>query len=159
LRGDAQRLNRDALDYMVQSRPGGGFEYDVALSFAGEDRPYVERVAESLRDMGVRVFYDRFEEAQLWGVNLYDHLSEIYSKRARYTVMFVSRHYAAKVWTSHERQSAQARALQEHAAYILPARFDDTPVPGLASTVGYLSLQGREPASVADLVAQKLKRG
>lgn len=36
-----------------------GFEkYHVALSFAGEDRCYVDAVAAKLRDAGVKVFYD-----------------------------------------------------------------------------------------------------
>jgi hypothetical protein len=37
---------------------GGG--YHVALSFAGEDRGYVERVADQLVSDGVSVFYDKF---------------------------------------------------------------------------------------------------
>ena len=35
-------------------------EYDVALSFAGEDRAHAEALASSLRDNGARVFYDEF---------------------------------------------------------------------------------------------------
>lgn len=34
------------------------FEYDVALSFAGEDREFVEECAEILRSLNVNVFYD-----------------------------------------------------------------------------------------------------
>ena len=41
--------------------------YHVALSFAGEDRDYVEKVAIQLRAAGVEVFYDLFHEADLWG--------------------------------------------------------------------------------------------
>ena len=40
---------------MTPKRP----RYDIALSFAGEDREYVEAVAESLRVKSIRVFYDR----------------------------------------------------------------------------------------------------
>lgn len=36
------------------------FEFDVALSFAGEDRGYVHPIAERLRERGIRVFYDDF---------------------------------------------------------------------------------------------------
>ena len=53
-------------------------EFEIALSFAGEDRVFVDQVANLLRDSGVKVFYDLFEEANLWGKNLYDYLSEIY---------------------------------------------------------------------------------
>jgi hypothetical protein len=132
--------------------------YDVALSFAGEDREYVERVAQGLREFGVSVFYDRFEEARLWGEDLYVHLSDVYAS-ARYTVMFVSEHYAAKVWPNRERQAAQARALQERAASILPARFDDTEVPGLLPTVGYVDIRHKTPEQLITLILEKLGRG
>ena len=39
-------------------------EFDIALSFAGEDRKYVDQVANLLRNSGVKVFYDLFEEAR-----------------------------------------------------------------------------------------------
>ncbi len=32
------------------------YNYDVALSFAGEDRAYVKKVAEILFEIGIRVF-------------------------------------------------------------------------------------------------------
>jgi len=51
---------------------------------------------------------------------------EIYSKRARFCVMFVSRDYLDREWTNHERQSAQERMLREKGKeYILPVRVDD----------------------------------
>lgn len=49
-------------------------EYDVALSFAGEDRDYAGQVAEQLVELGVTVFYDRFEQVNLWGKDLAEHL-------------------------------------------------------------------------------------
>jgi hypothetical protein len=130
--------------------------YDVALSFAGEDREYVEKVAEILRARGVKVFYDKFEKAELWGKNLIEHLAEIYQKRSRFVVMFISKHYVEKAWPKHERQNAQARALVAKEEYILPARFDDTEVPGMTSTVGYIALQGMTPEDFATLVQTKL---
>lgn len=131
-------------------------DYDIALSFAGEERDYVDRVANLLKERGVRVFYDLFEEANLWGKDLYIHLSEVYLKRARFTVMFISKAYADKLWTNHERKSAQARAFQEAQEYILPARFDDTDIPGVLPTVGYVSLKGRSPEDLVSLITKKL---
>jgi hypothetical protein len=87
-------------------------KYEAALSFAGEDRAYVQMVADGLVARGVSVFYDAFEQADLWGKNLYDHLTEVYQRSARYTVVFISKHYRDKVWTNHERRAAQARALK-----------------------------------------------
>lgn len=131
-------------------------DFDIALSFAGEDRPYVDAVAHALRDRGVKVFYDQFEEADLWGKDLYAHLSDIYQRRARFTVMFISEAYNRKLWTNHERRAAQAKAFQEAQEYILPARFDDTEIPGVLPTVGYVSLKNRTAENLASLISKKL---
>src|SRR5947208_10369623 len=117
------------------------FEYDVAISFAGEDRAIVEQLANLLKAEGLSVFYDNWNKADLWGRDLYQHLDEVYSKKARFCVMFLSAEYAAKAWTNHELKSAQARAFQENEEYILPVRFDDTVIPGIRETVGYLDLR------------------
>ena len=81
-------------------------EYDVALSFAGEDRDYVEKVAGALKNAGIKVFYDQYEQIGLWGKDLYTHLRAVYQEKARYTVMFISHSYTQKLWTNHERESA-----------------------------------------------------
>jgi len=113
-------------------------------------------VAAELIERGIRVFYDKHEEATLWGKDLYEHLDYIYRKAARFSVLFVSRYYAAKVWANHERRSMQERALLENEEYILPARFDSTEVPGLRGTVGYVSLKSRSPKQLAALIDKKL---
>ncbi|MFC0527870.1 toll/interleukin-1 receptor domain-containing protein [Phytohabitans kaempferiae] len=132
------------------------FEFDVALSFAGEDRKYVERVAQALMCDGVRVFYDEFEQTRLWGEDLVGYLDDVYRNKSRYAVAFVSKHYAAKMWTSHERRSAQARALLERAAYLLPVRLDDAPMPGLPPTIGYLDGRTHDSARIAEFIKEKL---
>jgi hypothetical protein len=132
------------------------FAYDVAISFAGEQRVQAEAIAACLWTAGIRVFYDRYEEADLWGKDLYEHLSDIYQKKARYCLMLVSAAYAAKVWTSHERKSAQARALSQRAEYILPVRFDETEIPGLHSTVGYLRFDEHGVEGICALLRKKL---
>jgi hypothetical protein len=131
--------------------------YDIALSFAGENRDYVEEVANGLKAAGVNVFYDRFETAKLWGKNLIDHLANVY-QNSRYVVMFVSKEYVEKAWTTHERTHAQDRALFAQEEYILPARFDDTPVPGMTSTVAFQDLRHTTPQQLVDLILTKLQR-
>ena len=116
-------------------------KYDVALSFAGEDRRYAKELADLLEADGYSCFYDENERANLWGKDLYKHLSSVYKDQARYCVMFLSENYAQKLWTNQERKSAQARAFQESREYILPVRLDDTEIPGILSTVSYLDLR------------------
>lgn len=132
------------------------WKYDVALSFAGEQRSYVEKVANFLKDSGVRVFFDDFETVDLWGKNLYDHLDVIYSKSSRYCVLFASEDYERKVWTDHERQSAQERAIKEKGEYILPVRFDETKIPGLRETIGYQDANALTPLQLARRIVEKL---
>ena len=135
------------------------YEFDVALSFAGEDREYVEQVAEFLKDAGVRVFYDRYESIELWGKDLYVHLDEVYRKKARYCVMFLSVAFRDKLWTNQERESAQARAFKEKSDYILPARFDDTEIPGIKPTTGYVDLRSLTPNAFGQMILQKIGKG
>jgi TIR domain len=132
------------------------FDYDVALSFAGEDRAYVQQIATELQLRGVRIFYDEFAAAQLWGNDLYVLLDEVHRKRARFTVVFVSRYYASKPWTRHEHQSAQARALTEVGPYLLPVRLDDSELPGLRPTVGYVDARNTSVERLVWLIEQKL---
>lgn len=133
------------------------YEYDVALSFAGEDRDYVERVADWLSKNDVSVFYDNYEQVEMWGKDLYQHLHEVYSTKAEYCVIFVSEAYSRKIWTTHERRSAQERALRENKEYILPARFDDTELPGLPSTTAYIDLRNLNPQNFTDMIIRKLR--
>ena len=131
-------------------------KYDVALSFAVEDRQYAKTLANLLEADGYKPFYDENELANLWGKNLYDYLSSVYKDQARYCVMFLSKHYERKLWTTHERQLAQARAFQENREYILPVRLDDTEIPGIPPTVGYLDLRSMTIEEVYEALVRKL---
>lgn len=139
-----------------QSDSNPMFEYDVAISFAGEQRDEAEAIADCLRDSGIKVFYDKYETANLWGKDLYEHLSDVYQNKARYCLMLVSAAYADKVWTTLERRNAQARALIQKGEYILPVRFDETAIPGLPDTVAYLAFDENGVQRISALLIQKL---
>lgn len=130
-------------------------DFDVALSYVGEDRSYVAAVANGLREAGVRVFYDEFMVADLWGVDLYSYLDDVYRKRARFTVVFISHNYAAKAWTSHERQSVQARAMNEAGPCLLPVRIDDAELPGLRPTISYIDARQTVPEQLVELLRKR----
>ena len=134
-------------------------KYDVALSFAGEQRDYVKEVAEKLQSLNIFTFYDsnEVEIIRLWGGNLAENLQDVYENKASYVVMFISREYVEKAWTNHERRSALSGAIQKKTT-ILPVRFDDTPVPGLPTDVAYLQADGFPPHKLAEYVAKKLDR-
>ena len=135
---------------------GPGWRWDVALSFAGAQRDYVEQVAQALKARGVRCFYDADEQIELWGKYLAEELPAIYGEQAAAVVVFVSAEYAARDWTRLERRAALDRAVRERREYVLPARFDDTPLPGLLSDMVAVDLRGRTPQQFAAMIAGKL---
>ena len=133
-------------------------EYDVAISFAGEDRELAQSLANELYfKYGLVVFYDDYEQAKLIGKNLTEYLIDIYKNKASYCVILVSKYYKEKRWTRHEWRAAQARALDEpDSDYILPVRIDDTELPGLLPTIGYISISKLGIKKVAELIYQKV---
>ena len=133
-------------------------KYDVVLSFAGEDRDYVEQVARFLGEHDVANFYDKDEQVTLWGKDLPEHFDGVYRQHGRFCVMFISKYYAQKIWTRLERRSALARAMAERLEYVLPVRFDDTEIEGLRPTIGYLNLKDISPEQLGQLILQKLGR-
>ena len=148
--GTVPKLVRDRIE-AVQER------YDDALSFAGEDRAYVVQVATYLESNGVAVFYDGFEEVNLWGKDLAEHFDLVYRTGAQFCVMFISKHYAEKMWTNHERRSALAAAIEARKEYILPARFDSTELPGVRPTIGYVNLVNKSPEELGAMIIKKLR--
>lgn len=137
-----------------------GFKYDVAFSFAGTERETAEAIAKKVRDAGFVVFYDNFYPEQLWGEDLAAKFDRIYRRESRFCVMFVSREYKERIWTTHERRSATARALTERGeAYILPVYVEQVDIDGLPPTLGHVSLAERSADEVADLLILKLGAG
>jgi internalin A len=133
--------------------------YEVALSFAGEDRDFVKEVYEELKKQNVSVFYDKDEDVSiyLWGKDLIQTLDNVYRKLSKCVIMFISEHYQRKVWTKLESRSALANALNEQREYVLPARFDNTEIPGLLPTVATVDLTKETAQTFAQKIIRKLK--
>jgi hypothetical protein len=125
------------------------YKDQVALSFAGEDRRHAQKLAELLKERAISVFYDSYEQAELWGVDLYQHFQSVYRDRSQFCVVFLSQSYAKKLWTRHELKQAQARAFMEHKEYILPVRIDETEIPGINETIGYIDLRSTPMEEIA----------
>ena len=130
--------------------------WDVALSFAGTQRDYVGQVAGALKAGGVRCFYDADDQVRLWGTHLAEELPRIYAEESAAVVVFVSADYAGQDWTRLERRAAFSQAVKEAGVYVLPARFDDSELPGLLPDVVTVDLRRYTPGQFADLVMEKL---
>ena len=132
------------------------FEYEVVLSFAGEDRAVAEEFASLLRAKGIRVMDDESQTAELGGGDFVTHIAELYRTKAYYSVMFLSRHYPLHRWTEAERTAAQEHSLREADEYILPILLDDTEVPGIVETSGFRDLRQTPLEGLVHLIEQKL---
>ena len=130
--------------------------YDIVISFAGEDREVAEAIASNLVLKGINIFYDEYEQANLWGKDLYVHLTKIYRDESKFCLMIISESYAKKQWTNHERKAAQARAFQENSEYILPLKLDDAEIEGISGTTGYIDYRQAPLEKVIDLLSDKI---
>ncbi|MDT7784061.1 MAG: hypothetical protein QOF58_2480 [Pseudonocardiales bacterium] len=132
------------------------YEFDVAPSFAEDDRERVLPIVRRVKELGVNVFYDEDQVVEMWGLDLVEYLADVFGKRVRFVLMFASQHYVGHKWARHQRKSAQARALEQQSEYVLPIKLDDTDVPGLLPTTGFLDLRVHTPEVIAQAVVQKL---
>ena len=139
---------------MKRTAPFESRSFSVGLSFAGEQRDYVEAVALGLRTRGVDVFYDAFHEVELWGCNLVDTLDDLYSERMNAVILFISKEYVEKPYTDVERQAALSKAIQTRQKYIFPVKFDAVKLPGLPSTISYLAASRNTPEQLAAKICQ-----
>lgn len=157
----AERIEKDIAKKIERpaGQPSGATtgSFDVAISFAGPERKYAKELAEKVNEAGFAVFYDDFYEEELWGKNLTDYFKGIYQDRSRYCVIFVSQEYNDRMWTTHERQSAQARALkQKTEEYILPIKVDNVELEGMPATVAYVSIS-KGIDQIAEMLIKKLQ--
>jgi hypothetical protein len=130
--------------------------YDVVISFAGEDRGVAKALADGLTLKGLTVFYDEYARADLWGKDLYSHLTKVYRDESKYCLMLISSAYSEKQWTNHERKAAQARAFRENREYLLPLRLDDASVEGILDTTGFVDYRATCDEEVIDLLVEKV---
>lgn len=135
-----------------------GYEYDVAVSFAGEDRPIVVELVNALESRGLEVYYDFDQQAHLWGKDLRKELGRVYSQDAQFMIICLSEHYPEKDWPVFEFEVGRGAAIKRTGDYLLPLVVGTTrpSMVGLPDTVGHISLGNRSLDEVADLLQEKL---
>src|SRR5262245_19661129 len=64
-------------------------KYDFALSFAGINRDYAQRLFELLSEREFAVFYDANEQSRILAENVEDYLGPIYKSEASYVIAYL----------------------------------------------------------------------
>lgn len=77
-------------------------EYDFALSFAGEDRPFAEALRNAIEDLSHTVFYDQAEQHLILAEDVEGYLGPIYASGATFVVAILGEKYGEKRWTIFE---------------------------------------------------------
>jgi nicotinamidase/pyrazinamidase len=133
--------------------------FAIALSFPGEHRQFVQKVALRLAESGKLtrdlVFYDQWHQTKILGMNAQQNLMTIYGKQSDLIVPFFSEFYTKK-WCGIEWDAIRVllldRARQNN---VLPVHLDGTKIAGWPET-GLGIRRGRMTAAkVADLILEK----
>ncbi|MEM8721116.1 MAG: GUN4 domain-containing protein [Cyanobacteria bacterium P01_G01_bin.39] len=131
--------------------------FKVALSFPGEHRDFVLKVAEELatRLTRDRVFYDEWYEIELLGVGGDLKLQSMY-EQADLVVPFFSEHYS-KSWCSLEWETIRGILLDRRKEdTVIPVHLDDTDIPGWSVVNFGIRLRGRTPQKISELIIKIL---
>jgi tetratricopeptide (TPR) repeat protein len=130
----------------------------VALSFPGEYRVRVERIAESLgRELGRRsVLYDRWHAAEFARPNLDKYLTRLYHDESDLLVIFLCREYDSKEWTGLEERSWRDLMLKKQDERIMFLRLDDAELSSVLGVDGYLDIRQMKDEDVAAAILSRL---
>lgn len=112
------RLSVEFPDYGRSENGEDHEQYDIFISHASQDKEeFVEPLAELLREMGFRIWYDEFV------LNIGDSLRRSIDKgiaNSKYGLVVLSPHFFAKAWPQHELDGLTAREIAGHKKLILP---------------------------------------
>jgi hypothetical protein len=95
-------------------------KYDFALSFAGPQRAFAERLYEILTEREVAVFYDHNEQHRIIARDVEQYLAPIYRSEAAYVVPLLSPDYPTRIWTKFESDNFKERF---GTGAVIPVRF------------------------------------
>lgn len=133
-------------------------KFRVALSFAGEKRPYVDQVAGFLaKEFGEdRILYDRYHEPEFARYDLGIYLPELYHNESELIVVIICKDYDKKEWCGLEWIAIHDLLKQRRDEEVMLANFDRATARGIYSSAGFLELDNKTPAQAAAAILKRL---
>jgi tetratricopeptide (TPR) repeat protein len=137
--------------------------FAVALSFPGERREYVEKVARALlpafggEEGKARIFYDGWHESLIIGYASNRKLQEIYATDSDLIVPFYCQDYRQKKWCGVELRAIEQLLFDQEFDRVLPFRFDWVQIPSSFKTDIFPDVSGRPPEDVARLILDRYR--
>jgi hypothetical protein len=135
-----------------------GQQFDIAVSFASEQREYVEQTVTATKDLGLKVFYDKDASYDWWGRNFIVEQRKIYGGSTLFVVPFISKEYLARPFPMDEFSSAMMKAVKQPNPYILPILVGEVDVPAemLHPHIGTLRVEDHTPVQLAERLKAKV---
>jgi|LGVF01.1.fsa_nt_gb hypothetical protein len=134
-------------------------QFEVALSFPGEIRSYIEPiVAELEREVGPNsYFYDNNYKAQLARPSLDTLLQDIFRNRSKLIVIFLCKKYQEKEWCGIEFRAIKEIIMSRQHEKIMFVKMDDGTVEGVFKTDGYIDARSHGPKEVAWFIKKRIE--
>ncbi len=131
--------------------------FDVGLSFPGEARELVDRVAYELeRLIGPNsYFYDNNYVSQIARPGLDVLLQDIYRTRSKLVVVFAGTDYQKKDWCGIEFRAIREIIQERDHKRIMLVRLDDGLVEGIFKTDGYIDARKFSAADIAQFIQER----
>jgi hypothetical protein len=99
------------------------YEWDIAISFAGENRDIARWIAENFEVLDVRVFFDEHYEVNMLGRALSDVFENVFKNDSRLVICLLDENYRKKIWPTFERQCFAHRVGEGE---VIPVFLDQT---------------------------------
>jgi hypothetical protein len=108
------------------------FEFDFAMSFAGENRDFARFLSEQLETLDAHVFFDEQYEANYLGRTWSKEFQRIFGSASRLVVCVLDKHHRDKIWPTFERECFEPRV---PSGEVIPILLDETVFPGIPKDV------------------------
>lgn len=131
--------------------------YDIALSYASEQKQMVSRVAAILETEGLKVFFAPDRQGQFAADNMISRFYQIFRYQSRYTAAFVTEDYLRKEYTMFEAESAQLSDRYGRKNHLIPICFGEATLPGLDSDICRIRGDGMREARLAEQILQIIR--
>lgn len=104
------------------------YDFDFAISFAGENRDLARMIKDQLETLDCSVFFDELFEANYLGQAWHKKFTEIFGEKSRFVLSLLDKNHLEKIWPTFERESFIPRIAD---AAVIPIYLDNTNFPGI----------------------------
>jgi hypothetical protein len=133
------------------------YEFDFAISFAGENRILAKKITDLLTILDCTVFYDEYYEANYLGKAWSKQFQDIFGVKSRFVLCLLDSNHHDKIWPTFEREFFIPRV--EDSA-VIPIYLDETSFVGIPKDIVGIDFKGCDISNenlITDKIVLKLE--